>query len=249
MKRLLSLPQTMLLLTPLLFSVPAQTPSSPAGYWVGGIDLGSVNLGLSIDLAQKTAGQWTGTINIPAQALKDRALINVTVKEGQVTFVLPEVAGDPTFTGKLATDGQTITGEYKQSGKTFPFRLERTSKGAPDRYGATPTKGIPGTDLTGEWQGTLDAGGMTLRLIFRITKAADDTFTVLADSPDQGVTEMKADSATGKEKSLRCEFKRIGAVYQGTLNQEGSEITGELQQGGMAFPLTVKRLAQSKTKP
>jgi hypothetical protein len=227
MKRLFSLPQTLLQtllwLTLLCCCFPAQTPPSPAGHWVGGIDLGSVNLGLSIDLAQKSAGQWTGTISILAQALKDRALTNVAVKDGQVTFALPEVAGEPTFTGKLAADGQAITGELKQSGKTFPFRLERTSKDAPDRYGATPAKGAPGAGFTGDWQGTLEAGGMTMRLIFRITKAADHSFTMLLDSPDQGVTQMKADSATIKEKSFGCELKRIGAGYQGTLNQDGSK--------------------------
>ena len=55
---------------------------------------------------------------------------------------------------------------------------------------------------------------------------------------------MKADDVTIKEKSLRCELKRIGATYDGTLNQDGSELTGEFQQQGVTLPLTLKRLKQ-----
>lgn len=231
------------------FSVQAQTPISPAGHWVGGIELGNVTPGFSIDLDKKTADEWTGTISIPAQGMKDQALSNVMAKDGHVTFALPEIKGNPVFTGKLSADGQTITGELTQAGRTFPFRLERAGKDAADRFGPTPDKGVPGAGFAGAWQGTLDAGAVTLRLVFRITKAAGDSFTVLLDSPDQSVTDMKTDNVTVKEKSLRCELKRISAVYEGTLNQNGSEITGEFQQSGMTFPLTLKRLAQEKAKP
>ncbi len=233
----------------LLFSSGAQTPPNAAGRWTGGIELSGVKLGFSVDLAQKGAGQWAGTISIPAQGMQAQALSNVTVKDGQVAFALPDVPGNPTFTGRLSADGQTLNGELTQSGKTFPFRLARASENAPDRYGATPAQGEPGKGFSGSWQGTLDAGAMRLRLIFRVTQPAEDRVIVSLDSPDQSVTEMKAGSATSKENSLRCEWKRIGAKFAGALNQNGSEIIGEFEQNGMTFPLTLKRLAADKTKP
>ena len=239
MKHLQTLLGLIFLLALPLVSVQAQTPAGAAGRWVGSIDVGGGKLGFMVNLTQKSATEWTGTISIPAQGMKDAAISQVTVKGEQLSFVLPEVPGKPAFTGKLSTDSQTITGELAQGGQTFPFQLAREGK---ETSSETPAKGVPGTGIAGKWQGTLDAGGATLRLVFKVTKTAEENFTVMLDSLDQNVSDIKADSATTKDKLLHCEWKRLGAVYEGKLSEDGAELTGEFQQGGMSFPLTLKRL-------
>lgn len=221
-----------------------QAQPNVAGRWEGNIEIQGIKLGINVELARKEGAAWTGTITIPAQMLKDASLENVTVKDNALSFELPGVPGNPTFKGKLAEDGKIITGELIQSGKTFPFKLERPNgaKSATAGYGATPEKGVPGQSLEGRWQGTLEGSGLAFRLILKVTKAPDGTFTARLDSPDQGVSDLPINTITLKESALRFELKQISASYTGTLNKDGSEIAGEWQQGGAALPLTFKRL-------
>ncbi len=104
--------------------VLAQNPPAAAGHWEGQIEVPSLKLDILVDLAQKE-GAWTGTIAVPAQGLKDFALGQITVEDKQISFVMPGVPGDPSFSGRLAEDGKAISGNFTQGGQTFPFKLER----------------------------------------------------------------------------------------------------------------------------
>jgi uncharacterized damage-inducible protein DinB len=120
--------------------------------------------------------------------------------------------------------------------------------GAPPRSSSaasspTPDKGVPGEGLEGVWSGALNAGGTNLRLVLKVSKASDGTLTAKLDSPDQGATDLPVDSVTLQNTSLRFEMKQIGGLYEGTMNQDGSEIVGQWQQGGLSLPLTFKRQA------
>ncbi|MEW6730842.1 MAG: hypothetical protein AB1489_05870 [Acidobacteriota bacterium] len=242
-----------LLLIALTLSLPwspsltlAQKQPSPAGHWEGSIDLQFMKLGIIVSLSQKTDGAWEGMITIPSQVLKDSALGNVSVNGSAVSFTMPEVPGDPIYKAKLSEDGRMISGELTQSGRTFPFKLERQTEAeaaARQTYGVTPEKGRPGQGIEGYWQGTLNASG-GLRLVLKIRKASDESLAAQVDSPDQKITDLLVDNITLKDKSLHFEIKRVRASYQGTLSQDGSEISGQWEQQGVQLPLTFRRLAE-----
>src|SRR5262249_53636518 len=50
-----------------------------------------------------------------------------------------------------------------------------------------------------------------------------------------------------KDGAVHFEMKRIVVVFDGALNKEGSEISGQFKQGGASFPLTLKRVAKPTT--
>ncbi len=100
----------------------AQEEDSAAGHWSGEIEIPGSALAIDVDLLEDTAG-WSGDISIPAQQLSDYVLADVAVDGADVSFRMPDVPGDPTFTGKR--DGDTITGDFAQGGQTFPFTLTR----------------------------------------------------------------------------------------------------------------------------
>ena len=95
--------------------------------------------------------------------------------------------------------------------------------------------------LQGIWQGTLDAGGTKLSVIFKVTKSPDDTFAATLDVPDQGATGVPVDVVTVKDTTVRFELKSLGGVYEGVINKEGTAITGNWTQGGTTLPLTLNR--------
>ena len=101
--------------------------------------------------------------------------------------------------------------------------------------GQTSTQGPAGS-----WLGTVDVGGTKLRVALTLSKNPDGTYSGRADSLDQGTT-LPIDVATVNGDSVRLEFKTVGAVYEGKLNADRSEIVGQLSQGGGVFPLTFKR--------
>ena len=98
--------------------------------------------------------------------------------------------------------------------------------------------------LEGSWQGTLDAGGVKLRLVLTVTKSEAGTFAGNLNSIDQGAA-IPVDAITVNGESVKLDMKAAGAVFEGVINKESSELTGTFTQGGQAFPLTFKRGEQS----
>ena len=99
----------------------------------------------------------------------------------------------------------------------------------------------------GSWQGTLDAG-QKLRLALTITKNANGTYSGNLNSIDQG-TVIPIDVITvDYDDSVRLVLRSIGAMFNGKLSEDGSELTGQFSQGGAVRPLSFKR-AQAASPP
>jgi len=49
-----------------------------------------------------------------------------------------------------------------------------------------------------------------------------------------------------KGDKVQLELKSAMMVFEGTVNKERKEITGEFKQAGQAFPLTLKKVPQVK---
>ena len=107
---------------------------------------------------------------------------------------------------------------------------------SPIAFGAVSTNGI-----TGNWLGTLDAGSVRLRVLFKITQAPGGALTAKLDSLDQGASDLPVDSVTLNGDAVRMEVKMVQGVYEGTLNKAGTKMTGRWQQGPSTLPLTLER--------
>jgi pimeloyl-ACP methyl ester carboxylesterase len=95
--------------------------------------------------------------------------------------------------------------------------------------------------VTGSWQGSLKVMGTELRLVFRISQQADGTLTAVMDSPDQGAKDIPTSKVVFSHDSLRIESAMIRGLYSGLYRSDSMMITGEWKQGGMSFPLTMRR--------
>ncbi|HET9532869.1 MAG TPA: alpha/beta hydrolase, partial [Blastocatellia bacterium] len=99
----------------------------------------------------------------------------------------------------------------------------------------------PAPKIEGSWEGALDVCGTTLRLVVKIAKAADGGLTATLDSPDQGRSDMPVTSIAATETDVRFDLKYFGAYFEGKLNKELSEMTGNWYQGGASIPLVLKK--------
>ena len=102
----------------------------------------------------------------------------------------------------------------------------------------------PATGVAGDWQGTLDTGGGTLRVVVHITQDKDGKLSGAIDSPDQSASGIAITSITYKEPDLHFEVASIGGSYDGKMNKDNSQIAGDWKQSGGSLPLTLKRVTK-----
>jgi hypothetical protein len=105
--------------------------------------------------------------------------------------------------------------------------------------GAMTTTSIAGA--IGDWEGKIDTGSGSLRVVVHISQAADGTLNGSLDSPDQGSTGTAIDSVTYREPDLHFAIESFGSSFDGKMNHGNSEITGEWKQSGRTLPLVFKR--------
>jgi hypothetical protein len=210
------------------------------GHWEGAISAPGMELGMIVELKQE-AGALSGTISIPAQGLKDFRLGNVKLQGQQVSFEMPNVPGSPTFTGTLSADGNSIEGTMTQGGGSVPFKLRRLSE-AEIAEAAKKAAAEAARKPESVWEGTLNAGPSSLRLVVRVFKEDDGSLTGKLDSPDQGATGIAIPSLTLTDTKFSFELPALNGAFQGTLNQEKTEAVGEWSQMGNTFPLTLKKV-------
>lgn len=141
-----TIPYLIVLLTLGSLTLAGEKPAAgPAGDWHGAIALPWTKLEIAVDLKEdaKTAA-WSGTIDIPAHMLHGFTLSDVRVEGKQVSFKMPDIPGDPGFSGTLSADGEKMAGDFRQNGQPFPFTLELGA--AKEPAGETPSYGVPGLD-------------------------------------------------------------------------------------------------------
>lgn len=111
---------------------------------------------------------------------------------------------------------------------------------------ARQQQGSAATGLEGTWEGTL---GGQLRLLVTISRTSSGDLAGQLNSVDQGAM-LPIEKATLDGGAVRFEVSRIGGVYEGKMNESGSEISGTWTQNGVpAQPLSFKRSESAKAPP
>jgi hypothetical protein len=105
--------------------------------------------------------------------------------------------------------------------------------------GATTTASV--SAAIGDWEGKIDARGSSLRVIVHISQAADGKLTGSLDSPDQDATGIAIDLVSYKDPDLHFAIEGIASSFDGKMNHDNSEISGEWKQSGLSLPLVFKR--------
>lgn len=106
------------------------------------------------------------------------------------------------------------------------------------------TSAFPQSAFNGIWEGKMNAG-VEVRMVLYISQDASKNYIVTVEFPDQGLKDIKANTVTVSNDSIRLEISQFGASYSGKLKGD-SMITGTFKQG-MSFPLNVKKVEKVTT--
>jgi len=189
-----------------------------------------------------TSKGWIGTAAIPSMNASGIPLSDIALTDGKWTFHIKAGTGDPSFSGTLSADGQTLTGTFGQGGITFPFTLKRTGDPRADLAKTSPAVA---KEFVGTWEGTLNAAAQPFRLVLKISNEADGAKAVFT-SLDQGNSQIPVGSIEQKDSKLTLHVTMIGGDFQGEINKDGTELNGTWTQMGASLPLVLKKSAERK---
>ena len=97
-------------------------------------------------------------------------------------------------------------------------------------------------DLTGTWQGVLQAGGRELRTVIKITKEDAGGLRAVLYSIDQNSPGLGG-TTTVDGSVIRMAFPAVNITYEGRLAADGNSMTGMATQGAGRNPLNLARVS------
>jgi hypothetical protein len=226
----------MALLVP-FFILRAETPPDPSGHWEGLIHAPSGEVQVAVDVAFDDSGKLVGTFSNPGQHLNGFPLWNVAVEGRSVRLKLK--TSDPgvqTFAGTLSADGHSMSGDFLVSVYAVPFTFTRTGDA---RILAVPRSAPIDKAFAGEWGASLNVAGKDLPLALKLTNNADGTASAAWATASGVATPVRIDQQ-GRSLTLESTVTRV--EYRGTLNSDGSVISGTFKEGESEQPLTFSRI-------
>jgi uncharacterized protein len=211
----------------------AATPGM-AGDWEGTLKVTpQISLRITLKVAEGKDGTLSGTWGSPDEGLEGLPLASIGLRDGVLTFATKHGV---TYKGKRNAEGTEVVGEWTQRGKGYPLNLKRF-----DASRAVAAAPIP-KELEGNWEGKIKVNGaIELRLVLQVQKGKDGTLKATLASPDQGANSIPISAIDLKGDALTFESKVIGAKYTGKKTKEGTGFDGQFNQGGMKFPLVLKK--------
>ncbi len=151
---------------------------------------------------------------------------SVSLDDGVAVFVCKAIGRE--FRGKYDPKARRIVGDWKKGATTTPLTIDK----------------LDGPAVPSEvWEGKIELpGGVGLSVNFHLGKLRDGTPRGTMDSPSQGAIGLKLDTIARDKETLNLAVKAIGGDFSGKFDPDGTTVVGKWSQGGMAMPLTLKKV-------
>lgn len=209
------------------------------GHWQGVIRAEAMQVDIEVDLSKKPNGELAGTFTNAVKNVHGFPLSNVAADGKNVTFAI-NAQGGGVFRATLAADGRSMSGTFATRGPDgkeleLPFELTRTGDA---KIEGPPKHAAVGKELEGRWSGSMDVEGSVRELGLHFINHPDGTATAVLTAGEAQVPITRVEQ---KQSQVSLDVKTIGGSYAGTLNAEGTELTGTWTQGPFEAPLTFRR--------
>lgn len=108
--------------------------------------------------------------------------------------------------------------------------------------GLLPGDGLLAQSIAGDWQGAIKAGPTTnVRMVFRITRADDETIKSTLYNVDTPGASISASAASFRDSILKLTFSSVGMTYEAKLSSDGKSLAGNLTSAAGSVPLNLAR--------
>ena len=203
------------------------------GDWEGTLKAGEMQFRLVIHVKKDDKGALKGTLDSLDQGAMGIELSSISASDGTLKFSLDAIQAS--YEGKLDAVKNIISGNWSQGGGSLPLEFARPKPGAE----AKPRTPKP-SDIDGDWEGSLDAGGQTLQVVLHIT-TYEDGMSAKLDSPNQNIKGAPVSTIQRDGTKLKFEMKQFAGTFEGTIDKDLKTIKGDWSQGGGSLPLVLKK--------
>lgn len=219
----------------MLLATALNSRAGLAGHWEGevfGDD--SQPITLSLDLDQNEKSEWIASMGIPSENMTGLVVQNVVVESNAVKLIAVELMMS-TFDLTLGPDG-TLKGSISGPGAQ-PVEFTRTGEAKVELIPASPAVS---QQLEGDWEGTLQIPNRAVVMTFHFQNQPDQTVTATFTTDNDGIDLPLNDV---KQTGQQVEFgvRVAHGRFEGTLNEEGTELSGQFFHGEHGMPLTLRK--------
>jgi hypothetical protein len=193
---------------------------------------------LGLDLAKNAKSEWVASMSVPSANASGLVVTEIAVNGTSVRFVGVELMM-ARFDLSLAIDGK-MKGSFSSGQMSVPIEFTRTGEARVELMAPSPAVS---KELEGDWEGSLDVGGgRAMRIAVHFRNQPDGTVAATFEN-----LEMRGGGAVPindvKQAGQRVEFGlRVGhGSFQGTLNKEGTELTGQLTHEETSTSLALRK--------
>lgn len=198
--------------------------------------MGDNHVGLSLDLAKNAKADWEASMGVPAENATGLVVDDVVVNGNSVRFTAVELQM-ARFDLTLSAEG-TLKGTVVTPQGSAPVEFKRTGEAKVERIPASPAVS---KDLEGDWEGTLQAPGEAFPVAFHFKNQPDQTVAATMDSSARNAMGVPLDNVKQTARKVEIGIHVAHATFQGTLNQDGTELTGQFTHEGDGMPLTLRK--------
>jgi hypothetical protein len=215
-----------------VFSPLCRAQAQMAGDWQGTLSASGVQLRLVLHVAVAKDGSLTATLDSVDQGANGIPVSAISLKDAKLSLTVEAIHG--AYEGTVNKDATAIDGSWSQ-GTPLELNFKRASAQA-----LVAPKPAPPSEIDGTWTGTLDAGAVKLRILFKIVNTQNG-LTATMQSPDQSMVWIPATSVTRSGSSISIGINGIGATFEGKIAADRNSIEGAFTQMGKVLPLAVTR--------
>ncbi len=207
-----------------------QSRTELVGSWEGSIRMQGVDQAVTL-VVEDDDGELVGVIDIPDQDAVLRRVASIQIRDQYFSFEVEGAAGAPAFDGAIAPDGNGLSGNFVLEGRIYRFELAR--RAVRDASTDAPT-------LEGAWEGTLDAGGLTLEIRLNVPAEPGGRVVMSIGAPGQAAIEYEVDTLAVEGSEVRLGVQTLGAFYVAELTGDGAAMSGTWRQGDARIELTLR---------
>ena len=214
----------------------AAAAAAQAGHWEGTVNADGREIGFALDLAQNAKGEWIASMGMPAQKMTGLVVKDLAVNGKSVKFMAVEI-GMARADLTLAENGK-LTGTMSNPRGALKVELARTGEAKVELPAAMPAVS---KDLEGDWTGTIQTPGSDFQVEIHFKNQPDNTLKATIDIPMQNAIDMPIDNVKQTGDKVEFGLKIAHASFEGTLNKDRTELTGQLGHGAQSMAVSLKK--------
>ena len=230
--------------------VPAGSPPDIQGAWEGvrefpnvpGVLSGEHSSSRIVFRFTKTNGTYRATGELIDSSRERFQVASFSYDYPSVRF---DAGQNKSYQGMLNAQATEISGVIHDRNSLVPLLLKRTAapSAAPKSLAESDYVRRTGSDLQGRWEGMSENGADSLPLIVKIAEPSTGQFRAELDIMAGPWLGMPM-SITYNQRQVQLRVASGAGMFEGTMNNDASEMVGQWVQGGVEFRTTLRRADQ-----